>query len=59
MMQDGPESCKHFTQCMLDGLNTETREVCYTRGTQSNAQMTQPAPNSPYAGPRQWEDGLK
>ena len=41
------------------GPNTETSEAHYTRGTQSNAQMTQPAPNSPYAGPRQWENGLK
>ena len=51
-MQDGPETCKHLTQCMLDGPNTKTSEVDYTIGTQSNAQMTQPAPNSPYAGPR-------
>ena len=58
-MQNGPESCKHLTQCMLDGLDTETSEVHYTRGTQSNAQMTQPAPKSPYAGPRKWENGLK
>ena len=58
-MQDGPESCKYVTQCMLDGPNTETSEAHYTRGTQSNAQMTQPAPNSPYASPRQWENGLK
>ena len=52
-MRDGLESCKHLTQCMLDGPGTETSEVHYTRGTHSNAQMTQPAPNSPYAGPRQ------
>ena len=38
-MQDGPESCKHLTQCMLDGPNPETSEVDYTRGIQSNAQM--------------------
>ena len=58
-MQDGPESCKYLTQCILVGPNTETSEAHYTRGTQSNAQMTQPAPNSPYAGLRQWENGLK
>ena len=46
-MQDGPESCKYVTQCMLDGPNTETSEVRYTRGTQSNAQMEKPTPNKP------------
>ena len=46
-MQDGPESCKYVTQCMLDGPNTETSEVCFTRGTQSNAQMEKPAPKRP------------
>ena len=46
-MQDGPESCKHHTQSMLDGPDNETSEVHYTRGTQSHAQMPQPAPNSP------------
>ena len=58
-MQDDPESCKHFIQCMLDGPNTETSEAHYTRGMQSNAQMTKPAPNTPYAVPKQWENGLK
>ena len=58
-MQDGPKTCKHLPQCKLEGPNTETSEVHYTRGTQSNAQMIEPAPNSPYAGPRQWENGLK
>ena len=53
-MQDDPESCKYVTQCMLDGPNTETSEVHYTRGTQSNAQMAKPPPNSPYADQNQW-----
>ena len=47
MMHNGPESCKHFTRFMLDGPNTETSEVRYTRGTQSNAQMEKPTPNRP------------
>ena len=51
-MQDGPESCKHLTQCMLDGPDIETSEVHYTRGTQSSSQMTQPALKSPNAVPR-------
>ena len=52
-MQDGPESCKHLTQCMLDGPNTETNEVNYTIGMQSDPQMMKPTPNRPYAGPKQ------
>ena len=58
-MQDGPESCKHLTLCMLDSPDPATSEVHYTRGTQSTARMAHPAPNRPYAGPRQWENGLK
>ena len=46
-MQDGPESCKHLTQCMLDGLNTETSEVDYTTGLQRNTQMAKPSPKVP------------
>ena len=44
---------------MLDGTITETSEVYYTRGMQSDAQMTKPIPNSPYADPTQWQNGLK
>ena len=58
-MQDGPESCKHLTQCMLGGPNTETSEVDYTIGMQSNTQMAKPAPNSPYAGQNSSKYGLK
>ena len=58
-MQDGPESCKQLTRCMLDGTITETSEVHYTRGMQSDAQMTKPTPNSPYVDPKQWQNGLK
>ena len=54
-MQDGPESCKHLTQCMLDGPDTETSEVHYTRGTQSNAQMAKPTQTDP----RQVQDSRK
>ena len=46
-IQDGSESCKQLTRCMLDGTITETSEVHYTRGMQSDAQMTKPTPNSP------------
>ena len=46
-IKDGPETCKYVTQCMLDGPGTETSEVRYTRGTQSNAQMAKLTPNSP------------
>lgn len=59
MMHNGPESCKHFTQCMLDGPNTETSEVRYTRGMQSDAQMTKPPQNSPYADQISGKYGLK
>ena len=58
-IQNGPESCKQLTRCMLDGINTETSEVHYTRGMQSDAQMTKLTPNSPYADPKQWQNGLK
>ena len=44
---------------MLDGPNTETSEVRYTRGIQINAQLEKPAPNRPLAGPRQWEKWTK
>ena len=47
MMYNGPESCKYVTQCMLDGPNTETSEVRYTIGTQSNARMEKPTLNRP------------
>ena len=58
-MQDSPESCKHLTQCMLDGPNTETSEVDYTIGMQNNTQMAKPAANSPYAGQNSSKYGLK
>ena len=41
-IQNGPESCKQLMLCMLNGSNTETSEMHYTRGMQSNAQMNKP-----------------
>ena len=58
-IQNDPESCKELMLCMLNGSNTETSEVHYTRGMQSNAQMNKPTPNSPYAGPKKWQNGLR
>ena len=46
-IKDGPETCKYVTQCKLGGSGTETSEVRYTRGTQSDAQMEKPTPNRP------------
>ena len=48
-MQDGPESCKHLTQCMLDGPNTETSEMDYTIGMQAILKW----PNQPQTVPMQ------
>ena len=43
-MKYGPETCKYGTQSKLRGPGTETNEVRYTRGTQSNAPMKKTNP---------------
>ena len=59
MKKDGPETCIYVTHCKLGGPGTETSEVRYTRGTQSNAPVAKPIPNRPWAGLKQWENSLE